>query len=157
MSAHRYALGQLVPVLTGSAFKNKGVQPLLDAVCDYMPAPTDVPPVQGVVPGKGGEVERSCSDDEPLSALAFKVMTDPFVGSLTFVRVYSGMIQTGKQVLNSGKGRKQRVGRMLLMHANSREDIKESRAGDIVAIAGLKDTTTGETLSDPRTRSCWAD
>ena len=141
--------GQMVPVLTGSAFKNKGVQPLLDAVCDFMPAPTDVPPVHGVVPGKGNEVERSCSDDEPLSALAFKVMTDPFVGSLTFVRVYSGMIQTGKQVLNSAKGRKQRVGRMLLMHANSREDIQEARAGDIVAIAGLKDTTTGETLSDP--------
>ncbi len=141
--------GQLVPVLAGSAFKNKGVQPLLDAVCDFMPAPTDVPPVHGVVPGKGNEVERSCSDDEPLSALAFKVMTDPFVGSLTFVRVYSGMIQTGKQVLNSAKGRKQRVGRMLLMHANSREDIQEARAGDIVAIASLKDTTTGETLSDP--------
>ena len=141
--------GRLVPVLTGSAFKNKGVQPLLDAVCDFLPAPTDVPPVRGVVPGKGGEVVRSCSDDEPLSALAFKVMTDPFVGSLTFVRVYSGLIQSGKQVLNGGKGRKQRVGRMLLMHANAREDIDEARAGDIVAIAGLKDTTTGETLSDP--------
>ena len=141
--------GRLVPVLTGAAFKNKGVQPLLDAVCDFLPAPTDVPPVRGIVPGKGGEVSRSCSDDEPLAALAFKVMTDPFVGSLTFVRVYSGMIQSGRQVLNSGKGRKQRVGRMLLMHANSREDIKEARAGDIVAIAGLKDTTTGETLSDP--------
>ena len=101
------------------------------------------------VPGKGSEVERSCSDDEPMAALAFKVMTDPFVGSLTFVRVYSGMIQTGKQVLNSAKGRKQRVGRMLLMHANTREDIQEARAGDIVAFAGLKDTTTGETLSDP--------
>ena len=141
--------GRLVPVLTGAAFKNKGVQPLLDAVCDFLPAPTDVPPVRGIVPGKGGEVVRSCSDDEPLAALAFKVMTDPFVGSLTFVRIYSGMIQSGRQVLNSGKGRKQRVGRMLLMHANSREDIKEARAGDIVAIAGLKDTTTGETLSDP--------
>ena len=141
--------GRVVPVLTGSAFKNKGVQPLLDAVCDFLPAPTDVPPVHGTVPGKGGEAVRSCSDDEPLSALAFKVMTDPFVGSLTFVRVYSGMIQTGRQVLNSGKGRKQRVGRMLLMHANTREDIAEARAGDIVAVAGLKDTTTGETLSDP--------
>ena len=144
--------GRMVPVLTGAAFKNKGVQPLLDAVCDFLPAPTDVPPVRGAVPGRGGEsgeVVRSCSDDEPLAALAFKVMTDPFVGSLTFVRVYSGMIQTGRQVLNSGKGRKQRVGRMLLMHANTREDIREARAGDIVAIAGLKDTTTGETLSDP--------
>ena len=141
--------GRIVPVLTGAAFKNKGVQPLLDAVCDYLPAPTDVPPVRGTVPGKGGEVVRACSDDEPLAALAFKVMTDPFVGSLTFVRVYSGMVQTGRQVLNSGKGRKQRVGRMLLMHANTREDIQEARAGDIVAIAGLKDTTTGETLSDP--------
>ena len=141
--------GRMVPVLTGAAFKNKGVQPLLDAVCDFLPAPTDVPPMRGVVPGKEREVVRTCSDDEPFAALAFKVMTDPFVGSLTFVRVYSGTIQTGRQVLNSGKGRKQRVGRMLLMHANTREDIQEARAGDIVAFAGLKDTTTGETLSDP--------
>ena len=141
--------GRVVPVLTGAAFKNKGVQPLLDAVCDFLPAPTDVPPMRGVVPGKEREVVRTCSDDEPFAALAFKVMTDPFVGTLTFVRVYSGTIQTGRQVLNSGKGRKQRVGRMLLMHANTREDIQEARAGDIVAVAGLKDTTTGETLSDP--------
>ena len=137
-------------MLAGAAFKNKGVQPLLDAVCDFLPAPTDVPPVHGAVPGKHGkEVARACNDDEPLAALAFKVMTDPFVGSLTFVRVYSGVLESGKQVLNAGKGRKQRVGRMLLMHANAREDVDEARAGDILAIAGLKDTTTGETLCDP--------
>ncbi len=141
--------GRIVPVLTGAAFKNKGVQPLLDAVCDFLPAPTDVPPVRGAIPGKEGDVARACSDDEPFAALAFKVMTDPFVGSLTFVRVYSGVLKSGKQVLSSGKNRKQRVGRMLLMHANTREDIGEARAGDILAIAGLKDTTTGETLSDP--------
>ena len=142
--------GRIVPVLAGAAFKNKGVQPLLDAVCDFLPAPTDVPPVHGAVPGKHGkEVARACNDDEPLAALAFKVMTDPFVGSLTFVRVYSGVLESGKQVLNAGKGRKQRVGRMLLMHANAREDVDEARAGDILAIAGLKDTTTGETLCDP--------
>ena len=142
--------GRIVPVLAGAAFKNKGVQPLLDAVCDFLPAPTDVPPVRGVVPGKGDqEVARACNDDEPLAALAFKVMTDPFVGSLTFVRVYSGVLESGRQVFNAGKGRKQRVGRMLLMHANAREDIDEARAGDILAIAGLKNTTTGETLCDP--------
>ncbi len=142
--------GRLVPVLTGAAFKNKGVQPLLDAVCDFLPAPTDVPPVRGVVPGSDEEAIRACRDDEPLAALAFKVMTDPFVGSLTFVRVYSGVLEGGKQVLNSNKGRKQRAGRMLLMHANTREDIEEARAGDILAIAGLKSTTTGDTLCDPR-------
>ncbi len=138
----------MVPVLCGSAFKNKGVQPLLDAVVDYMPAPTDVEAINGTVPSSGKEVVRESSDDQPFSALAFKVMTDPFVGSLTFVRVYSGIMETGKQVLNSVKGEKQRVGRMLLMHANSREDIKEVRAGEIVAIAGLKNTTTGETLCE---------
>ena len=142
--------GRIVPVLAGAAFKNKGVQPLLDAVCDFLPAPTDVPPVRGTVSGKGDqEVARACNDDEPLAALAFKVMTDPFVGSLTFVRVYSGVLESGRQVFNAGKGRKQRVGRMLLMHASAREDIDEARAGDILAIAGLKDTTTGETLCDP--------
>ncbi len=140
--------GQMVPVLCGSAFKNKGVQPLLDAVIDYLPAPTDIEAIHGTVPGKGDEVIRGSSDDEPFAALAFKVMTDPFVGSLTFVRVYSGIMETGKQVLNSVKNEKQRIGRMLLMHANSREDIKEVRAGEIVAIAGLKNTTTGETLCD---------
>jgi len=141
--------GKIVPVFNGSAFKNKGVQPLLDAVVDYLPAPTEVPAIKGIIPGKDDDVVRNSSDDEPMSALAFKVMTDPFVGSLTFVRVYSGVIETGQQILNSVKGDKQRVGRMLLMHSNSREDITEARAGEIVAIAGLKETTTGETLCDP--------
>jgi elongation factor G len=139
-----------VPVLNGSAFKNKGVQPLLDAVVDYLPSPTDVPSVKGVKPGSEEPLTRKSADDEPLSVLAFKVMTDPFVGSLTFVRVYSGVVQTGASVLNTVKQNRERVGRMLLMHANHREDIKEAHAGDIVAIAGLKSTTTGETLSDPR-------
>jgi elongation factor G len=138
-----------VPVLNGSAFKNKGVQPLLDAVVDYLPAPTDVTAVTGIKMGTDETVERKCSDDEPLSALAFKIMTDPFVGSLTFVRLYSGMLATGQQVLNTVKDQRERIGRMLLMHANTREEIKEARAGDIVALAGLKDTTTGDTLSDP--------
>jgi elongation factor G len=142
--------GKIVPVFNGSAFKNKGVQPLLDAVVDYLPAPTEVPAIKGIIPGKeDSDVVRNSSDEEPMSALAFKVMTDPFVGSLTFVRVYSGVIQSGEQILNSIKDSKQRVGRMLLMHSNSREDITEARAGEIVAIAGLKDTTTGETLCDP--------
>jgi elongation factor G len=138
-----------VPVLNGSAFKNKGVQPLLDAVVDFLPAPTDVTAVTGIKMGTDETVERKCSDDEPLSALAFKIMTDPFVGSLTFVRLYSGMLATGQQVLNTVKDQRERIGRMLLMHANTREEIKEARAGDIVALAGLKDTTTGDTLSDP--------
>ena len=138
-----------VPVLNGSAFKNKGVQPLLDAVVDFLPAPTDVTAVTGIKMGTEETVERKCSDDEPLSALAFKIMTDPFVGSLTFVRLYSGMLATGQQVLNTVKDQRERIGRMLLMHANTREEIKEARAGDIVALAGLKDTTTGDTLSDP--------
>ena len=130
--------GDIVPVLNGSAFKNKGVQPLLDAVVNFLPAPTEVPPIKGVIPGKdGSDVVRNSSDEEPFSALAFKVATDPFVGSLTFVRIYSGVLEAGTQVLNSVKDRKQRVGRMLLMHSNSREDIEEARAGDIVAIAGL--------------------
>ena len=141
--------GALVPVLCGSAFKNKGVQPLLDAVVDFLPSPLDVPAIRGVdVDGKT-EIVRRSSDDEPFAALAFKVMTDPFVGSLTFARIYSGVLQSGAHVLNTVKGRRERVGRMLLMHANSREDIKEARAGDIVALAGLKATTTGDTLSDP--------
>ena len=138
-----------VPVLLGTAFKNKGVQPLLDAVVDFMPSPTDVPDVRGVKPDSEEAVTRKSADDAPLSALAFKIMTDPFVGSLTFVRVYSGILQGGSQVLNSVKEGKERVGRMLLMHANHREDVKEARAGEIVAIAGLKNTTTGETLCDP--------
>jgi elongation factor G len=139
-----------VPVLNGTAFKNKGVQPLLDAVVDFLPSPSDVADMKGVKPGKDEVVTRKSSDSEPMSALAFKVMTDPFVGSLTFVRIYSGVVQTGTQVLNSVKENKERVGRMLLMHANHREDIKEAYAGDIVAIAGLKSTTTGETLCDPQ-------
>ncbi len=138
-----------VPVLCGSAFKNKGVQPLLDAVVDYLPAPTDVAAVEGTKMGSDEVVVRKCSDDEPFAALAFKIMTDPFVGSLTFVRVYSGVLPSGTAVLNSVKDNRERIGRMLQMHANHREDIKEARAGDIVALAGLKNTTTGDTLCDP--------
>lgn len=142
-------LGELfVPVLCGSAFKNKGVQPLLDAVVDYLPSPLDVPSVMGI-DGKGNEVARKSDDNEPFSGLAFKIMTDPFVGSITFMRVYSGTLQTGTRVYNSVKEREERIGRMLLMHANSREDIKEAMAGDIVALCGLKLTTTGDTLCDP--------
>ena len=141
--------GAFVPVLCGSAFKNKGVQPLLDAVVHYLPSPADVPPVKGVkVNGETAEVRRS-DDAEPFSCLAFKIMNDPFVGSLTFVRIYSGVLNSGDSILNSVKGKRERIGRMLLMHANSREDIKQARAGDIVAIAGLKQTTTGDTLCDP--------
>jgi elongation factor G len=141
--------GNFVPVLCGSAFKNKGVQPMLDAVIDFLPSPVDVPDVKGVEVDGDTELTRKSSDDEPFSGLAFKIMTDPFVGSLTFVRVYSGVLNSGTQVINTVKGDKERVGRMLLMHANTREDIKEARAGDIVAIAGLKGTTTGDTLCDP--------
>ena len=137
-----------VPVLCGSAFKNKGVQPLLDAVVDYLPSPLDVPAIAGVVPGAGDAMERKASDDEPFAALAFKIMTDPFVGSLTFARVYSGSVEAGSSVLNTVKDNRERVGRMLLMHANDREDLKVARAGDIVALAGMKNTTTGDTLCD---------
>ncbi|WP_120496775.1 elongation factor G [Kiloniella sp. EL199] len=137
-----------VPVLNGTAFKNKGVQPLLDAVIDYMPSPLDIDDVQGVHPDTEAEDSRPTSDDAPASGLAFKIMTDPFVGSLTFVRIYSGVLETGTQITNSVKGKRERIGRMLQMHANSREDVKQARAGDIVAIAGLKDTTTGDTLCD---------
>ena len=138
-----------VPVLLGTAFKNKGVQPLLDAVVDFMPAPTDVPAIKGVKAGTEEEIERNNSDDEPFSALAFKIMNDPFVGSLTFIRIYSGGIKAGDSLLNTVKDTKERVGRMLLMHANSREEIKEAFAGDIVALAGLKSATTGDTICDP--------
>jgi elongation factor G len=141
--------GTFVPVLCGSAFKNKGVQPLLDAVVDYLPCPSDVPAITGVSVGKEESIERRADDNEPFAALAFKVMNDPFVGSLTFCRVYSGVLTTGSTVVNSVKDNKERVGRMLLMHANNREDIKEARAGDIIALAGLKNTTTGDTLCDP--------
>jgi elongation factor G len=139
-----------VPVLCGSAFKNKGVQPMLDAVVNYLPAPTDVPDVKGVKPGSDEVVTLPSSDDAPLSVLAFKIMTDPFVGSLTFARVYSGVLESGTGVINTTKDdRRERIGRMLLMHANNREDIKEARAGDIVALAGLKTVTTGDTLCSP--------
>jgi len=137
-----------VPVLCGSAFKNKGVQPLLDAVVDYLPSPADIAAVKGMKMGSDEPVVRRASDDEPFSALAFKIMTDPFVGSLTFVRIYSGVLASGATVLNSVKDNRERIGRMLQMHANHREDIKEARAGDIVALAGLKNTTTGDTLCD---------
>ena len=137
-----------VPVLCGSAFKNKGVQPLLDAVVDYMPSPLDVPAIKGVLPDSDVEETRPSSDDEPFAALAFKIMNDPFVGSLTFTRIYSGKLSKGS-VLNSVKDKKEKVGRMLLMHSNNREDIDEAFAGDIVALAGMKDTTTGDTLCDP--------
>ena len=137
-----------VPVLCGSAFKNKGVQPLLDAVVDYLPSPLDIPPVEGVKPGTDEADTREASDTAPFSALAFKIMNDPFVGSLTFARIYSGKLEKGT-VTNSVKDKKEKIGRMLLMHANNREDIDTAYAGDIVAIAGLKETTTGDTLCDP--------
>ncbi|KAH6794975.1 Translation elongation factor EFG/EF2 protein [Perilla frutescens var. hirtella] len=139
-----------VPVLCGSAFKNKGVQPLLDAVIDYLPSPVDLPAMKGTDPDDPELIiERTASDDEPFAGLAFKIMSDPFVGSLTFVRVYSGKLDSGSYVLNSNKGRKERIGRLLEMHANSREDVKVALTGDIIALAGLKDTVTGETLCDP--------
>ncbi|CAG9465391.1 unnamed protein product [Pedinophyceae sp. YPF-701] len=139
------------PVLLGTAFKNKGVQPLLDAVVDYLPSPIDVPAIKGVaVDDPEKEMSRKSSDDEPFAALAFKIMADPFVGSLTFCRVYSGTIEAGSYVLNANKNKKERVGRMVEMHANSREDVKVARAGDIIAIGGLKDVITGETLCDEK-------
>jgi elongation factor G len=141
--------GAFFPVFAGSAFKNKGVQPLLDAVVDYLPSPLDVPPIKGI-DSKGNEVVRRPSDSEPLALLAFKIMDDPFVGTITFCRIYSGRLESGTGVLNSTKDRKERIGRMLLMHANNREDIKEAYAGDIVALAGLRDVRTGDTLCDPQ-------
>jgi elongation factor G len=141
--------GDFVPVTCGAAFKNKGVQPLLDAVVDYLPSPVDVGPIAGMVPG-GGQDTRQPSDDAPFAGLAFKVMNDPMAGSLTFLRIYSGRLAHGAQVLNATKDRREDIGRMLLMHANTREDIKEAFAGDIVALAALQATTTGETLCDPR-------
>ena len=141
--------GTFYPILCGSAFKNKGVQPLLDAVVDYLPSPLDIPPTKGIDFKTEAEVVRKASDTEPLSVLAFKIMDDPFVGSLTFCRIYSGKLDTGLGLLNSTRDKRERVGRMLLMHSNNREDIKEAYAGDIVALAGLKDTRTGDTLCDP--------
>ena len=137
-----------VPVLTGSAFKNKGVQPLLDAVVDYLPSPSDIGSIKGTKPGTEDELEMKFDDIAPFSALAFKVANDPFVGSLTFIRIYSGTIKTGTGIYNTSKEKEERVGRMLLMHANSREDIKEANTGDIVALAGLKYTVTGHTLAN---------
>ena len=139
-------LGDFVPVLNGSAFKNKGIQPLLDAVVHYLPAPTDIPSIVGTSVDGNSEVIRSSSDDEPFSALAFKIMNDPYVGSLTFVRVYSGVLDSGSSLLNSVKNKRERVGRMLAMHANHREDIEVARSGDIIALCGLKHSTTGDTL-----------
>jgi len=141
--------GAFYPVLCGSAFKNKGVQPLLDAVVDYLPSPLDVPAVKGIDPKDDSEIERPQTDDAPLSMLAFKIMDDPFVGSITFCRIYSGTLNSGTTLLNSTKEKKERIGRMLEMHANDRKDIKEAFAGDIVAVAALKESTTGDTLCDP--------
>jgi elongation factor G len=139
-----------VPILCGTAFKNKGVQPMLDAVVDYLPSPLDIPPTMGTVPRKEGvEVERPADDSAPFSALAFKIMTDPYVGKLTYLRVYSGTLAKGSAVVNSTKDRKERIGRILQMHANTREDLDTMFAGDIVAAVGLKQTTTGDTLCDP--------
>ena len=140
--------GAFFPVLCGSAFKNKGVQPLLDAVVDYLPSPLDVPPIHGINPDNDEDVIREPKDDAPLALLAFKIMDDPFVGTITFCRIYSGTLTSGTGVINSTKERKERIGRMLLMHANNREDIKEAYAGDIVALAGLKEVRTGDTLCD---------
>ncbi len=140
---------QIVPVLCGSAFKNKGVQPLLDAVVDYLPSPVDIPPVKGLDP-KGELVERPASDEAPLAALAFKLLTDPFVGQLTFLRIYSGVLKSGSAALNATKGIKERIGRLLKMHANKREETDAAYAGDIVAAVGLKNTATGDTLADER-------
>ncbi len=142
--------GHCVPILNGSAFKNKGVQPMLDAVVDYLPSPLDLPPTHGTKPGKEVEEFRNADDSEPFSALAFKIMTDPHVGKLTYLRVYSGTLEKGDTVVNTTKGsKKERLGRLLLMHANNREDLDTIRTGDIVAAVGLKQVTTGDTLSDP--------
>jgi elongation factor G len=141
---------EIVLCTCGSAFKNKGVQPLLDAVVDYLPSPLDVPPIHGINPDNGEDVIREPTDDAPLALLAFKIMDDPFVGTITFCRIYSGTLVSGTGVINSTKERKERIGRMLLMHANNREDIKEAFAGDIVALAGLKEVRTGDTLCDPK-------
>ena len=148
---HRTLANEIVPALCGTAFKNKGVQSMLDAFVEYMPSPIDVPAIQGILDdGKDTEAERNSSDDEPFAALAFKIATDSYVGALTFFRVYSGVLKSGDSVYNSIKGKKERVGRILQMHANSREEIKEVRAGDIAAAVGLKDVTTGETLCDAK-------
>jgi elongation factor G len=141
---------KVFPVICGTAFKNKGVQPLLDAVVDFLPSPLDIPPVKGIDPDTNKEVERKAEDKEPFSALAFKIMTDPFVGQLTFIRVYSGQLKTGDSVLNAAKGRSERIGRLLKMHANKREEISEILAGDICACVGLRNVTTGDTICEER-------
>ncbi len=141
---------KVVPIFCGTAFKNKGVQPLLDAVVDYLPSPVDIPAIKGIDLKTGEETERPASDDAPLSMLAFKIMNDKFVGTLTFCRIYSGKLETGTTLLNSVKEKRERVGRMMMMHSNDREDIQEAFAGDIIAVAGLKGTTTGDTLCDPQ-------
>ena len=142
--------GQMVPVTCGSAYKNKGIQMMLDAVVDFMPSPLDIPPIKGVLPGTGEESERRADDKGPFSALAFKIMSDPFVGKLAFFRVYSGVLKTGSYVHNSTKGKKERIGRILQMHANKREELETVYSGDIAAAVGLKDTTTGDTLCDDK-------
>ena len=139
----------IIPVLCGSAYKNKGVQLLIDAVVDYMPSPVDVPPIRGIIPETEEEAERPSSDDEPFAGLAFKIMTDPYVGKLSFFRVYSGTLESGSYILNSTKNKKERIGRILQMHANSREEVSKVYAGDIAAAIGFKDTTTGDTICDP--------
>ena len=141
---------EFYPVVCGTAFKNKGVQKVLDAVVAYLPSPLDIPAMKGTDPDTEEEIERHSDDSEPFSALAFKVMTDPYVGKLTFFRVYSGTLQAGSYVQNSTKGKRERVGRILQMHANSREEISEVHSGDIAAAVGLKDTTTGDTLCDEK-------
>ena len=143
---------EFFPVLCGSAFKNKGVQMMLDAVIDYLPSPLDIPAIKGVNPDTDEEEERPASDDEPFAALAFKIMTDPFVGRLTFFRVYSGVLNSGSYVLNTSKGKRERIGRILQMHANSRQEIEQVYAGDIAAAIGLKDTTTGDSLTDEKAK-----
>ncbi|HEY8386936.1 MAG TPA: elongation factor G, partial [Porticoccaceae bacterium] len=145
----RTLANEIVPVLGGSAFKNKGVQAVLDAVIDYLPSPTEVKAIEGTLDDGETIATRTADDAEPFAALAFKIATDPFVGTLTFIRVYSGKLESGTSVLNSVKGKKERIGRMVQMHANNREEIKEVLAGDIAAAIGLKDTTTGDTLCDP--------
>jgi elongation factor G len=144
------------PVICGASFKNKGVQALLDAVIDYLPSPLDIPPMVGVNPETGASEERKASDDEPFAALAFKIMNDQHVGQLVFLRVYSGTLEAGSGVYNSTKDKKERVGRLLRMHANKKEEVEAIAAGDIAAAIGLKLTTTGDTLCDPTSRSCWS-
>jgi elongation factor G len=143
---------KFIPVLCGSSFKNKGVQPLLDAVVNYLPSPLDIPPIMGIDPDSGEQVERHSSDEEPFAALAFKIMADPYVGKLTFFRVYSGVLTAGSHVYNSTKGRRERIGRILRMHANNREDLTEIRAGDIAAAVGIKEVGTGDSLCDEKAR-----